>query len=410
MTQSVALKALVEPELDDRQVQRETDNLAQKMDQATNADVNLNAADGVGDIADGGGGPMGGAGSLEDRKMGGITRVALAGAVGVGLLSSISALSNQFAPKFGKTMDLVLQSLGMIGASILEPIASVLLGPAKGFFQVGKTALEDGLGAAAGEGSEMAGEAVLEAVGADEIITSTPAEQIIGSVSLLTLVGGAVGASSFLTGLIGGGSLGATSFLSALGLGGGTIAGSALIGTAVSAGTIITAVAATAIIGSVALSALIDFPETDKGVKVREEDAVGGGVFTSGTRTDVKAPMSAFSEGAREIMQEGVGAGMGGGAPSVAQQPGEPLRVSREFARATEGSGRIGQLDQTVTVTLEGGEQIEVDQSNVESKLDNIERAIKNIDSDVTVKEQDLARGVTSSEKTFIQRRDRDDN
>jgi septal ring factor EnvC (AmiA/AmiB activator) len=120
--------------------------------------------------------------------------------------------------------------------------------------------------------------------------------------------------------------------------------------------------------------------------------------------------MSAFSEGAREIMQEGVGAGMGGGAPSVAQQPGEPLRVSRGFARATEGSGQIGQLDQSVTVTLEGGEQIQVDQSNVESKLDNIERAIKNIDSDVTVKEQDLARGVTSAEKTFTQRRDRDDN
>ena len=263
MAQDVGLRALVEPVLNDRDVQRETDDLAEKVDQATDAQVKLDGADGVDDVAEGGDDLGEEEGGLGGVASGGLTKVALAGAIGAGLLAGMASLAGDFAPRFNKTMDLIWQGLGMIAGSFLEPIANILEGPAKSFFNIGKTALEDGLGAAAGEATEGTGEAVLGAIGADEIIESTTAEQIIGTASLLTLIGGAVGATSFVTGLIGGGSLGATGFLSALGIGGGTIAGSAIIGAAVSAGTIITAVAASAVIASVALDELLKTANDD---------------------------------------------------------------------------------------------------------------------------------------------------
>jgi len=418
MAQDVGIRALVEPVLNDRDVQRETDNLAQKVDQATDAQVNLEGADGVDDIADGGGGPVeeegGGLGAVAG---GGLTRVALSGAIGAGLLAGMASLAGDFAPRFNKTMDLIWQGLGMIAASFLEPIANVLSGPAKAFFNIGKTALEDGLGAAAGEATEGAGEAVLGAIGADEIIESTPAEQIIGSASLLALIGGTIGATSFITGLIGGGSLGATGFLSALGIGGGTIAGSAIIGAAVTAGSIITAVAATAIIGSVALEKLLKtpepVPETGEGLEV--DRSLGAGIdrqqFGSVTAVPGTPPEGAFPGGEDFLNIGELNPDRDSLPGSEGADLGEPARISPEFARATGGEGiQTSPSEQTATVTLESGEQIQVDQSNVEQKLDNIEAAIKNIDTSTTISEQDLARSNNSAEETFDLRRNRDNN
>lgn len=417
MVQDVGVRAMIEPELDEGSVDRQTDDLAEKVDRATMADLEVGDTSGLDGVASGedleaGGGVLGGVAS------GGLTKVALAGAVGAGLLMGISSLAGDFAPRFNKTMDLIWQGLGMIAGSILQPIADVLEGPAKAFFDVGKTALEDGLGAAAGEGTEMAGEATLEAIGAGEIIEDTTAEQIIGAASLSTLVLGGIAASSFVTSLIGSTFSGAGSLLGTLGAAGGIGGASGFLATlGIAGGTI----AAASIITAVALDKLVktskEAPKPE-GEDVVLDRSLGSGVDRQqfGSVTDVpgQPPEWALPEGMRGTVGDIVGDQeldkSTGVSPELSKAGVD--RVSPALTRATGKDTTLGSIEGTgtATVTLESGEQIQVDNSNLEQKLDELKGAIEDIDTSYTFDERSLSRGTDSADASFRQRMDRGDN
>jgi hypothetical protein len=116
----------------------------------------------------------------------------------------------------------------------------------------------------------------------------------------------------------------------------------------------------------------------------------------------------------------------GGFDPFGLREPGEPqLNSGMDNLRRTLDDIGIpttdrppnevvpGQGNTTRNRTDEGQNQ---DQNNtaigdeVSSKLDEVVRELKNLDLNVSLNEQDLARGVNSAEATFGNRRDRDNN
>jgi len=487
--QQVGLSAIVTPELDDRAVSSEVKDLEAKVSEATNANVDLESsgldeqiqveAEGAGMDAGGGGG---------------LTRVALAGATGAGLLAGLSSLADGFAPRFSKSLDLVWQGLGMIASELLEPIADVISGPAKAFFEVGKTAMEDGLGAAAGQASEGTGEFVLEKVGLGDLIKDSSLEQVVGTASLLTLIGGTVAASSFLSGLIGK-ALSASTFLSMLGLGGAAGgggaaagAGTSLVGPTAAAGSSGAAAAGSSaassgggLIGARGVGAAAGIVGAgvtlgNEGVNMatggqdlldlglRTTEAAAGGEqereqfrqdFTEdfattepifdqlglsegrtssllqGQRQMGAASLEAFGgevgEGAvRGFNERNPNATIGGGpigsVPDFQERSTLPSGIDtlpdNDVLGDAAGSGLTGADEDNLRDTVDdetqdGNETVEVevnltDETSIEERLRAIEQNTAN--NGVSINEQDLARSNNSAEKTFDNRRDRDNN
>jgi hypothetical protein len=419
MPVETGISAVVRPNLDERSTDKEVSRLENKIDAATDANVDLGMTDpgameapgggvGAGGARGGGGGLLGGA------VAGGVARVALAGAVGYGLLQGISALAGEHAPLLQQKLDMVNQGLGLVAGAFGEKLAEYL--PAKEFWNGAKsfyeTAQEEGLDVAVTEGLEGVGEGTLESVGLGDLVEDTGAEQLIG---------GTVGAAALIGTPLAAGAL----------IQGGMAAGSLIIG-GVSAGTLITgSVAAGSLIaGTIAADALIDtatggesgFGEAASGAfsfvpgiegpdKQRQQEigAAGFGTF-AGTMEDLGLRSDLFRSAQVEKLNR-------------AQTPIGERGVNPEEIRG----GSVGGLDTTLRGTDsgaagqaqfnaaggtaptgggEGGEQAD----EVSSKLDEVVRELQNLDLNVSLNEQDLARGVNSAEATFGNRRDRDNN
>jgi hypothetical protein len=399
MVTEVGLSAIVNPEFDDRQTDREVSRLEAKIDEATQPNVDLGG--GVGG-AGGGAGGAAAAGGLLGGAAGGIARVALAGAVGVGLLSGINALANDFAPSLQKELGLVGEGLQLIASVFGEKLSKFL--PGEEFYRGAKdfytTALNEGLGVAIVGGLENIGEFTLGGLGLEG---NNLLETATGTITLAGVTaGGAIVAGKALSlvgslltggGLSLGGGLAAGSGLS---LGGGLAAGSGLGLTGSLAAGSTLALAGTVALGAVTAFGAIKLAEGvtarspfEEGTPTREFKGnipptgfatFSGGTFRgSTTRTDIPVTIPDDGSGREEPILSAL----------VDEKTGETvdLREQNPGAFANTQTGGSG------TDTANNDEVVR--------RLEEIRRTIEeNGDTEVVLDEQSLVRTTQTSEQT----------
>lgn len=421
MPVETGISAVVRPNLDERSTDKEVSRLENKIDAATDANVDLGMTDPGGMEAPGGGvgaggarGGGGGGGLLGGAVAGGVARVALAGAVGYGLLAGISSLAGEHAPLLQKKLDMVNQGFGLLAGAFGEKLAQYL--PAKEFWNGAKsfyeTAMNEGLDVAVSEGLEGVGETTLESVGLGDLVEGTTAEQLIGgTVGAAALIGTPVAAGALIQGGMAAGSLLMGGVAASTLITGSVAAGSLIAGTIAAESLISKTTGGETGLGETASGAFSFLPGVEGPSKQRRQEigAAGHGQFAGmmedlGLRSDLfrSAQVEKLNKAQTPISERGVnpeeirGGNVGG------------LDTTLRGAEATGGQTQFNPAGGTAPTGDEAGGG--ADTGEVTSKLDEVVRELQNLDVSPTLNEQDLARSNNSAEKTFDNRRDRDNN
>jgi hypothetical protein len=417
MPVETGISAVVRPNLDERSTDKEVSRLENKIDAATDANVDLGMTDPGAMEAPGGGVGAGGArgggggGLLGGAVAGGVARVALAGAVGYGLLAGISSLAGEHAPLLQKKLDLVNQGFGLLAGAFGEKLAQYL--PAKEFWNGAKsfyeTAMNEGLDVAVSEGLEGVGETTLESVGLADLVEGTTAEQLIGgTVGAAALIGTPIAAGALIQGGMAAGSLIMGGVAASTLITGSVAAGSLIAGTVAAESLISKTTGGEAGLGEAASGAFSFLPGVEGPGKKRQQEIAAGGLGAfAGTMED----LGLRSDLLRNAQVEKI---------NKAQTPISERSVNPEEIRGgtfdgidttLRGPGGGGQTQfnpagGTVPEGSEGGEQAD----EVSSKLDEVVRELQNLDLSLSLNEKDLARSNNSAEETFDKRRSRDNN
>lgn len=432
MPQQVGLSAIVTPELDSRSVDRETAELEAKVQEATQANVNIQESvdleqDGItGDIADGVGGERGGIGGtvagagaaraaggggmLGGAISGGILKASLVGAVGVGILSAVQGLANEYAPRLSKQLSLIGEGVGLLKGAFGEAIAEYVPGEeffnsAKGFYETATTeglsvALQDAITGPATQPKVTVNASVepqLEAVLPDNIAESISQSVSDAAIDNIPLLGEANVPD-------------ASGFISELGQNLGQQIGQALIDE----------ISSIDITGQDIIDAITGNQQNVReGVvgpkppsQVPASELTGGGSSSSGAGG--VAPQRAGQDGGGlipDFLQPSEAAVQGSGSLTRSGFDIPQVDLPNVFGGSTGGgrADRQTQNNQMGGTNQEAGDGVEV-ADEVSSKLDEVVRELKNLDLNVSLNEQDLARGVNSAEATFGNRTDRDNN
>ena len=415
MPVETGLSAVVTPRLDERSTDKEVSRLEGKIDAATDANVDLGMTDPGGMQAPAGGVGAGGApaggeggGLLGGAVSGGVARVALAGAVGYGLLTGISALAGKHAPLLQKKLDMVNQGFGLLAGAFGEKLAQYL--PAKEFWKGAKsfyeTAQNEGLDVAVSEGLEGVGETTLESVGLGDLVEGTTVEQLIGGtvgaaaligtpIAASALIQGAMAAPGLITGAVTAGSL----------ITGSVAAGSIIVGTIAADKLIEKTTGGESGLGEIASGAFSFLPGVEGPDKKRQQEiATGGyGAFAGamedlGLRSDLlrsaqveKINKSQTPISERDSVPDELQGGNINGIDTTLRGPA-----------GGAGGGGLGQPPEGGDTTEEGDN---TGNDEVVSKLDEVKRELQNLD--LSFNEKDLARSNNSAEETFDNRRSR---
>jgi hypothetical protein len=241
----MGLDAVIKPKVDEKEADSEVEELADKFDALEELDMDLETDDEfqeameafeenkhVVDTAQGGieqGRDDGDGGLLGGLMSGKMAKVALAGAVGLGILTATQKLAKhspalaQVNSMFGQAMSMFFRPVGNAVADVIKPFAEEALKMAKKFNEIaGDKGLTVALGWLAGSVLEGIGETVADAIpGIDKFAGGEKVEQAVG---LASLIGGAIAASKFLS-LLTSGAIKAASFLFGGGGFGGVLSG-----------------------------------------------------------------------------------------------------------------------------------------------------------------------------------------
>jgi hypothetical protein len=442
MPQQVGLSAIVTPELDSRSVDRETAELEAKVQEATQANVDIQESvdveqDGItGDIADGVGGERGGIGGtiagagaaraaggggmLGGAISGGILKASLVGAVGVGILSGIQSLANEYAPRLSKELSLIGEGVGLLKGAFGEAIAEYVPGEeffnsAKGFYTTAtneglSVALQDAITGPATQPKVTVNaslEPQLEAVLPDDIAKSISTAVSDAAIDNIPLLGEANVPD-------------ASGFISELGQNLGQQIGQALIDE-ISSIDITSQDIIDAIFGNQQespefagkpLSERSVNPEEIRGKEINGVDTTLRGV-DGNTAFDTGGNESSNAGGGLipDFLQPANATVQGSGSLTQSGFDVPQIDLPGIFGGGAEGgrANRQTQNNQTGGTNQEAGGGLGV-ADEVSSKLDEVVRELQNLDLNVSLNEQDLARSNNSAEKTFDNRRDRDNN